>query len=124
MAQQQPERVYVAPGIEVAGGKVVAEAVGAAGAGDAGAAFQAVDHGPDAEERHLVPVGRAAPCGPPRWRDRRGGARTYPHPPPITALPLSPITAQHATRHNRLRLHRAMPDYPQGSGHGRGRGDI
>ena len=26
-------------------------------------------------------------------------------------------------RRNRLRLHRTMPDYPQGSGHGRGGGD-
>ena len=40
MPQQQPQRVDVAPGLEVAGGKEVPEAVGTAATGDPGTVLQ------------------------------------------------------------------------------------
>jgi len=57
VAQEEPERVYVAPGLQVARGEVVAETVGAAAADDAGPFLQTGDHYLHRVDRHRIPVG-------------------------------------------------------------------
>ncbi len=50
MPQEKPQRVHVAASLQVAGGEVVAEAVGAAAGAHPGPYLEAIDHDPDGVE--------------------------------------------------------------------------
>ncbi len=56
MSQEKPERVQVAAGLEIPGGEVVAEAVGAAAAINTSPLFQTGDHYLDTISAHWTPV--------------------------------------------------------------------
>ena len=57
VAQEEPQRVDIPPGLQVARGEVVAETMGAAAADDASPFLQTGDHYLHRVNRHRVPVG-------------------------------------------------------------------
>ena len=78
VAQEEPQDIHVAAVFQVAGGEVVAEAVGAAAAGHPGAVLQAPDHGPHAVEGHRLPFIGQPQRLPPLWSEFQVAPQRFP----------------------------------------------